>query len=51
MERVLESQNVFVEKREILDVTFITNESTESMLKIDKVGVIYKLDTEKPTSG
>ena len=41
------SQNDFVDKRQILDVALIANEVIDSMLKMNKSGVLCKLDIEK----
>ena len=41
------SQNVFVEARQIFYVVLITNEAIDSMLKSSVYGVLCKLDIKK----
>lgn len=41
------SQNVFVEARQIFYVVLITNEAINSMLKSNVYGVLCKLDIKK----
>ena len=40
-------QNAFIEGRQILDATLITNEAIDSLLKNNESGVLCKLDIEK----
>ena len=40
-------QNAFIEGRQILDATLITNEAIDSLLKNNESGVLCNLDIEK----
>ena len=48
MSRVVSNfQNTFLERRQILDVVFITSKAIDSWLKSSFNGVLCKLDIEK----
>ena len=44
---ISQSQNVFVEGRQILDVVLISNEAVDSVLRRKENGLLCKLDIEK----
>ena len=44
---ILESQNAFVEGKQIMDAALIANEVVDSTLKDNVGGVLCKLDIEK----
>ena len=44
---VLVAQNAFVEGRQILDATLITNEVIDALLRRNESGLLCKLDIEK----
>ena len=44
---ILESQNAFVEGKQIMDAALIANEVVDSTLKDNVGGVLCKLDVEK----
>ena len=45
--KVVSSQNAFMEGRQILDATLFANEVVDSMLRRNDGGVVYKLDVQK----
>ena len=44
---ISQSQNAFVEGRQILDTMLIANEAVDSILRRKDNGLLYKLDIEK----
>ena len=44
---ISQSQNAFVEGRQILDATLIANEAVDSILRRKEKGILWKLDIEK----
>ena len=44
---ISQSQNAFVERRQILDAVLITNEAVDSILRRKENGLLCKLDIEK----
>ena len=47
IDKVVSSQNAFVEGRQILDATLFANEVVDFMLRRNDGGMVYKLDIQK----